>query len=132
MIFYKKNYEKKESKITFKIGDYYQVFNLKEIAYLKADGSYTRVVMNAKGKHPVTLALNLKTVSSYLDDSFYRIHKSYVVNLDCIIRLYGNRVEISTGEILDVSLTYKSVLWNILNVVTGGKNTKEKQGFTKE
>lgn len=89
--------------------------------------------MKAKGERPVTLALNLKTVSGYLDDgSFYRIHKSYVVNLDYITRLYGNRVEMSTGDILDVSLTYKSLLWDTLNVVTGGKDTKEKEGFTKE
>lgn len=108
------------------------MFDFKEIAYLKADGSYTEIVMNAKGGRPVTLALNLKTVSSHLDDSFYRIHKSYVVNLDCIARLYGNRVEMSTGEVLDVSLTYKSLLWDALNVVTGGKDTKEKEGFTKE
>lgn len=108
------------------------MFDFKDIAYLKADGSYTKVVMSVKEERPVTLALNLKTVSSYLDaETFYRIHKSYVVNLNYIVRLYGNRVEMSTGEVLEVSLTYKSLLWNILNVVSGGKDTKEKEGFTK-
>lgn len=78
------------------------------------------------------LALNLKTVSSYLNESFLRIHKSYAVNLDYVTKLYGNRVEMSTGDKLDVSLTYKNILWSMMNVVSGGKDTKEKEEFTKE
>lgn len=97
----------KQTRITFKIEDYYQVFDLSEIVYLKAEGSY-------------------------LNESFLRIHKSCAVNLDYVTKLYGNRVEMSTGDKLDVSLTYKNILWSMMNVVSGGKGTKEKEEFTKE
>ena len=52
--------------------------------------------------------------------------------MDYVTKLYGNRVEMSTGDKLDVSLTYKNILWSMMNVVSGGKDTKEKEEFTKE
>ena len=83
--------------------------------------------MVSKKEKSLTLTLTLKVISCYLDDSFLRIHRSYIVNLDCILRIYGNRVEMCTGELLDVGLPYKDLLWDILNVAALGKRYKERK-----
>lgn len=128
----KKWHGKKQSKITLKVGDYYKVFDFSDIAYLEANGSYTRVVMVSKKEKSLMVTLNLKALSSYLDDSFLKIHRSYVINPDYVSRICGNRVEMCTGELLDVSLPYKKLLWDTLNVVTLGKRYKEKRASSKE
>ena len=78
------------------------------------------------------VTLNLKALSSYLDDPFFKIHRSCVVNLDYVSRICGNRVEMCTGELLDISRPYRKLVWDILNVVTLGKRYKEKRASIKE
>ncbi|WP_456277764.1 LytR/AlgR family response regulator transcription factor [Bacillus sp. AK128] len=57
----------------------------KDILYLYRDERETKVVLNGKEYHS---KLSLKEFEARLDQfSFYRIHKSYLVNLDHISRL---------------------------------------------
>ena len=108
------------------------MFDFSDIAYLEANGNYTRVVMVSKKEKSLMVTLNLKALSSYLDDSFLKIHRSYVINPDYVSRICGNRVEMCTGELLDVSRPYKKLVWDTLNVVTLGKRYKEKRASSKE
>ena len=105
------------------------MFDFSDIAYLEANGSYTRVVMASKKENSLMVTLNLKALRSYLDDSFLKIHRSYVINPDYVSRICGNRVEMCTGEFLDVSRPCKKLVWDTLNVVTLGKRYKEKRAF---
>ena len=105
------------------------MFDFSDIAYLEANGSYTKIVMVSKKEKSLMVTSNLKALGSYLDDSFLRIHQSYVINLDYVSRICGNRVEMCTGEFLDVSRPCKKLVWDTLNVVTFGKRYKEKRAF---
>lgn len=64
--------------------------------------------MVSKKEKSLTLTITLKVISCYLDDSFLRIHRSHIVNLDYISRICGNRVEMCTAELLDVGLPTKN------------------------
>lgn len=71
--------------------------NLEDILYLEAKGSYTEIVTPNK---KYTLSLNLKTISSKVDNSnFQRIHRSYVVNVSKIDAFDGNQVIIAENKI---------------------------------
>ena len=85
--------------------------------------------MVSKKEKSLTLTMTLKVISCYLDDSFFRIHRSHIVNLDHVSRICGNRVEMCTGELLDVGLPYKKLLWDILNVVALGKRYEERRNL---
>ena len=53
----------------------------------------------------------------------------HVVNLDYVSRVCGNGVEMCTGELLDVGLPYKNLLWDTLNVVALGKRYEERRNL---
>lgn len=60
---------------------------LNKIIYAEADGSYTRLVMEEE--KDIILSKNLKDVTNMLGDKlFYRIHNSYVVNLQKIKKFF--------------------------------------------
>ncbi len=63
-----------------------------DILYCRADGRYTHVYLN-NGKSVLTARL-LKTFENKLpDDVFIRIHKSYIININCISNFRkGNNV----------------------------------------
>lgn len=60
----------------------------------------------------------MKTVAGHLDESFLRIHKSYVVNINYIEEIIGNQIKVITGDRLEISRSKRELLLNMLNVVT--------------
>lgn len=60
---------------------------LHKIIYAEADGSYTRLII--QGEKDIVLSKKLKDVTNMLGDKlFYRIHNSYVVNLQKIKKFF--------------------------------------------
>jgi len=60
---------------------------LHKIIYAEADGSYTRLIID--GEKDIILSKKLKDVTNMLSDKlFYRIHNSYVVNLQRIKKFF--------------------------------------------
>jgi DNA-binding LytR/AlgR family response regulator len=102
-------FEKEQESGTLMIKQGYEKckLHLKDILYLEAMKDYTRIIV--PGKQYLVLA----TLSSMQDqlppEKFIRIHRSYVVNLDKIVRLKGNRVHLPEGE-LPVGKLYKNAL----------------------
>lgn len=77
-----------------------------EIAFLKAAGNYTEVHMAGGGQHFDNR--NLKALLDELPDTFFRMHRSYAVNLDqaaAITASQGSRyhLETATGSRIPVS-----------------------------
>lgn len=74
----------KENKITYKI-------NLADIKYIQSWGNYLKVFLN-DGK----VKMIRKTIKNMEDtlttDNFQRIHKSYIVNMEKVTALDGNRL----------------------------------------
>jgi DNA-binding LytR/AlgR family response regulator len=84
---------------------------LQDILYLEAMKDYTRIVVPGKQY------LVLTTLSSMQDklppEKFVRIHRSYIVRLDKITAVKGNKIFLPSAE-LPVGKLYKNVLKGIL------------------
>jgi two-component system LytT family response regulator len=81
------------------------MINISDIIYCQADGSYTHIYL-LNGKKLTTSKL-LKSIEELLpNETFFRIHKSYLVNLNLIkryIKIDGNQVVLENNIKLDVS-----------------------------
>ncbi len=78
---------------------------VKDIIYCKGDGAYTYFFIN--DGHKITVSKNLKEFEDLLGDKgFYRIHKSFLINLSHMkkyIRGEGGSVVMSNGDSVSVS-----------------------------
>ena len=81
--------------------------HIRDILYLEAMKDYTRIIV--PGKQYLVLATLHSMQDQLPPDKFIRIHRSYVVNLDKIIRLKGNRIHLPEYE-LPVGKLYKNAL----------------------
>ena len=93
------------NKIALPDNEGYTMVKISDIIYCQADGSYT-IVHLLNGKKIITSKL-LKLIEELLPtQTFYRIHKSYIVNLNLIkqyIKVDGNQVILENDIRLDVS-----------------------------
>ena len=92
---------------------------VKDIIYCKGDGAYTYFYI--KDTPRVTVSKNLKEFEELLkDQSFFRVHKSYLINLNEMkkyIRGDGGYVVLTNGDNVDVSKRKKeSFLSNLSKV----------------
>jgi len=64
----------------------YDVIKISEIAYCKSEINYTRLITIKNTEH--LLSVNIKKIEELLPDSvFFRIHKSYLINLNSVISI---------------------------------------------
>jgi two-component system LytT family response regulator len=91
----------------------YSMINISDIIYCQADGSYTHIYL-LNGKKLTTSKL-LKSIEELLpNETFFRIHKSYLVNLNLIkryIKVDGNQVVLENNVKLDVSDRNRRNFW---------------------
>jgi two-component system LytT family response regulator len=100
-----------EGKITLPQQDGFQVLNVREILYCKADDNYTEIYLTNK---KILVSKTLK----YFEEAliafpFARIHKSYLVNVNEIVKYKkgkGGSVVVSNGKELLVSASKKKDL----------------------
>ncbi len=100
-----------EGKITLPQQDGFQVLNVKDILYCKADDNYTEIhLVNKK----ILVSKTLKYFEGALADfAFARIHKSYLVNVNEVVKYRkgkGGSVVVSSGKELLVSAARKKEL----------------------
>jgi two-component system LytT family response regulator len=99
-------------KITIPQQDGFEVLNTADILYCKADDNYTEIYLNNNKKKLVSKTL--KYFEEALNDgNFARIHKSYLVNVNEIVKYVkgkGGSVVLSNGKQLMVSASKKSEL----------------------
>lgn len=95
------------TKIVVPIFNGFEVINLKEVFYFKAEGSYTRIFF--EGNTNMLVSKNLKHFEFILSDinSFVRIHRSFIANIDFakkILRTDGgtlfmeNKIELPVSD----------------------------------
>lgn len=98
-------------KITIPQQDGFEVLNINDIVFCKADDNYTEIhLSNSKKLVSKTLKYFQEALSEY---SFARIHKSYLVNVNAIIKYKkgkGGSVIVSNGKEILVSASQKSNL----------------------
>lgn len=97
-----------EGKITLPQQDGFQVLNVKDILYCKADDNYTEIHLEHK---KILVSKTLKYFEEALSEfAFARIHKSYLVNVNEVIKYRkgkGGSVVVSNGKELLVSASKK-------------------------
>jgi len=107
----KPKFNKVDGKITLPQQDGFQVLNVADILYCKADDNYTEIYLENK---KILVSKTLKYFEEELASfSFARIHKSYLVNVNEIIKYRkgkGGSVVISNGKELLVSASKKKDL----------------------
>ncbi len=85
-----------------------------DITHLSAEGNYVKVF--TKGKQYV-LAVTLGTLHEKINDKkFLRVHRSYVVNLEEIEALEGNRMFIGNHEI-PIGRNYRDEVQKFFNMI---------------
>jgi two-component system LytT family response regulator len=99
---------KVEGKITLPQQDGFQILNVADILYCKADDNYTEIYLENK---KILVSKTLKYFEEALSEfAFARIHKSYVVNVNEVVKYRkgkGGSVVISNGKELLVSASKK-------------------------
>ena len=97
-----------EGKITLPQQDGFQVLNVADILYCQADDNYTQIYLENK---KILVSKTLKYFEEALSDfAFARIHKSYLVNVNEVVKYRkgkGGSVVISSGKELLVSASRK-------------------------
>jgi two-component system LytT family response regulator len=100
-----------EGKITLPQQDGFQVLNVADILYCKADDNYTEIYLMHK---KILVSKTLKYFEDALTEfPFARIHKSYLVNVNEIVMYKkgkGGSVVVSNGKELMVSASKKKDL----------------------
>ena len=97
-----------EGKITLPQQDGFQVLNVSDILFCKADDNYTEIYLEHK---KLVVSKTLKYFEDALSEfPFARIHKSYLVNVNEVVKYKkgkGGSVVISNGKELSVSASKK-------------------------
>ncbi|WP_136481558.1 LytR/AlgR family response regulator transcription factor [Cognatitamlana onchidii] len=101
-----------EGKITVPQLNGFEVINMSDILYCKADDNYTEIYLNNNKKKLVSKTL--KYFEEALGEgSFVRVHKSYLVNVNEVVKYVkgkGGSVVLSNGKQVQVSASRKSSL----------------------
>ncbi len=103
--------KKAEGKITLPQQDGFQVLDINDIYFCKADDNYTEIYLEEKR---IVISKTLKYFEDALKDfPFARIHKSYLVNVNEVQKYKkgkGGSVVLSNGKELSVSASKKAEL----------------------
>ena len=103
--------KKVDGKITLPQQDGFQVLNVSDILFCKADDNYTEIFLENK---KLLVSKTLKYFEEALAEfTFARIHKSYLVNVNEVVKYKkgkGGSVVISNGKELLVSASKKKQL----------------------
>lgn len=100
--------------IFLKSGDKYEKVPLKEIEVIEADGSYSTIFAKS---NKYSISLNLQNLKEKIQNHlFLRVHRSYVINVNCISGFDKQHVFIGNRSI-PYSKNYKEDLFKFLNRV---------------
>lgn len=119
--FNKKNKSKKIFKFINNVQNKRMLVNLNDILFCKASDNYTEIFMN-DGKSKYLLSKTLKKIVSELPEhQFYRVHRSYIVNLQHVNTLDNKKNTLNLNHLnqewdqnIPISLTYKERIKELL------------------
>lgn len=83
-----------------------QLVKIADIVYLESAGEYVR--LHIEGSSTITTLFRLKNMETTLpQDSFLRVHRSYIVNLKRISSYTKGRIFLDNGEYIPLGENYK-------------------------
>jgi two-component system LytT family response regulator len=113
------NTTKQTSKLVIPTANGYSLENKELIIYCEGMGNYTKIYQTT-GKEMI-MSKTLKTIELLLGDSFCRIHKSYLVNNNHILRYSrsnGYKITLTNATVLDVSYRNNEKVLQILKKIS--------------
>ncbi|MFH4968930.1 LytTR family transcriptional regulator DNA-binding domain-containing protein [Gaetbulibacter sp. M240] len=90
--------------------------NMVDILYCKSDGNYTEIYL--KNSEKEMLSKKLKEFEDMTSDDFFRVHNSYLVNINSIkefVKSDGGYIVLEDGTHIPVSRSKKTDLLAVLN-----------------
>ena len=87
---------------------------LDEILYVEAQGDYLKIVIQ---NETYTTLATLKSMDEVLTlPKFFRVQRSFIINLEAIRSLSGNMVELVNGKSISIALNKKEELYQLLGI----------------
>ena len=93
------------SDIFIKSGHDYIKVNTNDILYLNSDSDYTDIYLS--GINHISSETLKYWESRLSQDKFVRVHKSYIVNLEKVVKISGNRIYLIQNIVIPIGRTYK-------------------------
>lgn len=91
-----------------------QLVRIADIVYLESAGEYVR--LHIEGSSTITTLFRLKNMETLLpQDSFMRVHRSYIINLKRISSYTKGRIFLDNGEYIPLGENYKERFLEQLN-----------------
>ena len=94
--------------------------SISDIRYVEAMSEYLKVWLEGEQKPIITL-LSMKKMEERLPDSFMRIHRSYIINLNKIQEVNKNRIIMDAETYLPIGDLYKESFQRYLDTKFLGK-----------
>jgi two-component system, LytTR family, response regulator len=104
------------NKIILNTSSNYFFVNLEDILYCKAEDNYTWFIMKNNDKHMISKQLK-EYEELFGDHNFFRIHKSYLINMNQVIKVNkkeGASVVMANKDELPVSFRKKDHFFDLL------------------
>jgi len=87
---------------------------LDEILYVEAQGDYLKIVIN---NETYTTLATLKSMDEVLTlPKFFRVQRSFIINLEATRSVNGNMVELINGKGISIALNKKEELFQLLGI----------------
>jgi len=88
-----------------------------EILYIEAQGDYLRIVIPS-GSY--STQATLKSMEETLSlPGFFRVQRSFILNLEAVRSVNGNMVELVNGKSISIAVNKKEELFNLLGIKSG-------------
>ena len=113
------NISKQTGKLVIPTPNGYSLENKDLIIYCEGMGNYTKIYLTT-GKEMI-MSKTLKSIELSLGDNFCRIHKSYLVNVNHILRYSrsnGYKITLTNDTVLDVSYRNNETVLQILKKIS--------------
>lgn len=91
-----------------------------DIRYIEGMSEYLKIYIEGESKPIITL-LSMKKITEHLPDTFMRIHRSYIVNLNKIQEVNKNRIIMDADTYLPIGDLYKEAFQRYLDTKFLGK-----------
>lgn len=87
---------------------------LSEVIYIEAQGDYLNVETSSE---VYSTQMTLSSMEeSIKNEKFLRIQRSFILNLDFVRSIHGNRVELLNGKSISISISKKEELFRLLGM----------------
>ena len=87
---------------------------LDEVQFIEAQGDYIKIVTSTA---TYMTQMTLKSMGDILkSSSFFKVQRSFIINLDCFRSISGNIIELKSGHKITISSNKKEQLFLLLGI----------------